>query len=52
MFYIDISAEGATFEAGAGFRTESENPVIFLKRHSGWNPFPDDPIGINRKNSV
>ena len=44
--------EGGSFEATAAFRTGSEEEIIFLKRFAGWNPFPDDPTGINKWNSV
>ena len=40
------------FEAGAGFRTEGNKPMLFLESFEDWNPFPDDPTGSGRKNSV
>ena len=50
--FHSIIDEGGQFEAVAGFTTESDEAVLFLKKFSGWNPFPDDPIGINKRNSV
>ena len=52
FFFCEFLDEGASFEATAAFRTGSEEEIIFLKRFAGWNPFPDDPTGINKRNSV
>ena len=50
--FFEFLDEGGAFEATAAFRTGSEEEIIFLKRFAGWNPFPDDPTGINKRNSV
>ena len=50
--FFQFLDEGGSFEATASFRTGSEEEIIFLKRFAGWNPFPDDPTGINKWNSV
>ena len=40
------------FEPCAGFRTESDRPVILLESFTGWNPFRDDDTGLHKNCSV